>query len=188
MTPDQSAAHSMDAPTGTAPAPAPTARPHEVRWQLRDAADNDCRRLVDQLRIHPVTARVLVARGWNTLALASRFLDPNWGDIRDPSRLPDFDRAIVRTVQAIRRGERIMIIGDYDVDGLTATAILSSAIGILGGIVTWKIPHRLRDGYGLREKHVRRSRKASASLLPPTQESGRCQRPNMPRQPASTSS
>jgi len=47
-----------------------------------------------------------------------------------------------------------MIIGDYDVDGLTATAILSTSIRIAGGIVTWKIPHRLRDGYGMREKHV----------------------------------
>jgi single-stranded-DNA-specific exonuclease len=96
----------------------------------------------------------LVARGWNTPALAGRFLDPNWSDILDPSRLPDFDCAIARTVQAIRRGERIMIIGDYDVDGLTATAILTTAIRIAGGIVMWQIPHRVRDGYGMREKHV----------------------------------
>jgi len=154
MTPERSTARSMEAPAGTAAAPAHTERPGELRWQLRDAAAKDCRHLVDQLRIHPVTARVLVARGWNTPALAARFLDPKWSDILDPSRLPDFDRAIARIVDAIRRGERIMIIGDYDVDGLTATAILSTAIRIAGGIVTWKIPHRLRDGYGMREKHV----------------------------------
>jgi single-stranded-DNA-specific exonuclease len=96
----------------------------------------------------------LVARGWNTPALAGRFLNPNWSDILDPSRLPDFDRAIARTVEAIRRGERVMIIGDYDVDGLTATAILSAAIRIAGGLVAWQIPHRLRDGYGMRAIHV----------------------------------
>ncbi len=122
MIPERSTADCMEAPAGTAAAPAHTERLGELRWQLRDAAENDCRHLVGQLRIHPVTARVLVARGWNTPALAARFLDPKWSDILDPSRLPDFDRAIARTVQAIRRGERIMIIGDYDVDGLTATA------------------------------------------------------------------
>lgn len=154
MTPERSAAHSTEAPAGTAHAPAHTERPDEVRWQLRDAAGNDCRHLVDQLRIHPVTARVLVARGCNRPELAARFLNPNWGDILDPSLLPDFDRAITRTVDAIRRGQKIMIIGDYDVDGLTATAILSTTIRISGGLVAWTIPHRLRDGYGMREKHV----------------------------------
>ena len=154
MKPERSAAHSTEAPAGAAHAPTHTERPDEVRWELRDAAGTDCRQLVDQLRIHPVTARVLVTRGSNTPALASRFLDPNWSDILDPSLLPDFDRAIARTVQAIRRGERIMIIGDYDVDGLTATAILLTGIRIAGGIVAWQIPHRLRDGYGMREKHV----------------------------------
>ncbi len=154
MTPEWSAADSTEAPAGKAHAPTHTERPDEVRWQLRDAAGNDCRHLVDQLRIHPVTARVLVARGWNTPGSAGRFLDPDWSDILDPSLLPDFDRAIARTVQAIRRGERIMIIGDYDVDGLTATAILSAAIRLAGGLVVWQIPHRLRDGYGMREIHV----------------------------------
>jgi len=88
MTPERSAARSTEAPAGTAAAPAHTERPDEVRWQLRDAAGNDCRHLVDQLRIHPVTARVLAARGWNTPALAGRFLDPNWSDILDPSFCP----------------------------------------------------------------------------------------------------
>ena len=165
MTPERSTARSMEAPAGTAAAPAHTERPGEPRWQLRDATGKDCRHLVDQLRIHPVTARVLVARGWNTPTLAGRFLDPNWSDILDPSLLPDFDRAIARTVAAIRRGERIMIIGDYDVDGLTATAILSTAIRIAGGIVTWKIPHRLRDGYGMREKHVDGARQEGIRLI-----------------------
>ena len=85
MKPERSAARSTEAPAGTPHAPTHTERPDEVRWQLRDAAGNDCRHLVDQLRIHPVTARVLVARGWNTPALAGRFLDPNWSDILDPS-------------------------------------------------------------------------------------------------------
>jgi single-stranded-DNA-specific exonuclease len=154
MTPERSTARSIEAPAGTAAAPAHTERPGELRWRLRDAAGDDCRHLVDQLRLHPVTARVLVARGWDTPALAARFLDPSWADILDPFLLPDFDRAIDRTVDAIRRGERIIIIGDYDVDGLTATAILLTAIRIAGGLATWKIPHRFRDGYGMREKHV----------------------------------
>jgi hypothetical protein len=76
----------------------------------------DCARLAEELRIHSATARVLAARGWNTPALAARFLNPDREDILDPSHLPDFDRAIVRTLQAIRNRESIMIFGDYDVD------------------------------------------------------------------------
>lgn len=82
----------------------------QVPWQLRTADAEDCRRLVDELRIHPVAARVLVSRGWNTPASAARFLDPSWGEILDPAQLPDLDHAIARTAQAIH--ERITIIGD----------------------------------------------------------------------------
>jgi len=88
-------------PHGTS-APHLDDEPDAVMWQLRSATPEDCARLAEELRIHPATARVLAARGWNTPALAARFLNPDREDILDPSHLPDFDRAIVRTLQAIR--------------------------------------------------------------------------------------
>jgi single-stranded-DNA-specific exonuclease len=125
--------------------------PGEWRWRLRPADPEECRHLAERLRIHPVTARILAARGWSTPALAAGFLNPGWGDILDPTHLPDFDRAIGRIIHAIRHREGIMVIGDYDVDGVTATAILATAIRLAGGAVTWRIPHRVLDGYGMRD-------------------------------------
>ena len=161
------------APHGTS-APHLDDEPDAVMWQLRSATPEDCACLAEELRIHPATARVLAARGWNTPALATRFLNPDREDILDPSHLPDFDRAIVRTLQAIRNRESIMIFGDYDVDGLTATAILFTAIGISGGIVTWKIPHRLLDGYGMQEKHVEAARREGVRLIVTADSGIRC--------------
>src|SRR5438093_5030396 len=83
----------------------------ECLWRLRPADAEECRCLAERLRIHPVTARILAARGWSTPALAAGFLNPGWGDIIDPAQLPDFDRAISRIIRAIRNGERIMVIG-----------------------------------------------------------------------------
>src|SRR3982751_5299402 len=76
----------------------------ECRWRLRPADPEECRCLAERLRIHPVTARILVARGWTTPALATSFLNPVWDDILDPAQLPDFDRAISRIIRAIRDG------------------------------------------------------------------------------------
>ena len=139
--------------------------PGEWRWRLRPADPEECRCLAERLRIHPVTARILAARGWSTPALAAGFLNPGWGDILDPTHLPDFDRAISRIIHAIRHGEGIMVIGDYDVDGVTATAILSTAIRLAGGAVTWRIPHRVLDGYGMRDKHVEAARQEGVRLI-----------------------
>jgi len=139
--------------------------PGEWRWRLRPADPEECRHLAERLRIHPVTARILAARGWSTPALAAGFLNPGWGDILDPTHLPDFDRAIGRIIHAIRHGEGIMVIGDYDVDGVTATAILSTAIQLAGGAVTWRIPHRVLDGYGMRDKHVEAAKQEGVRLI-----------------------
>lgn len=137
----------------------------EWRWRLRPADPEECRCLAERLRIHPVTARILAARGWSTPALAAGFLNPGWDDILDPTQLPDFDRAIGRIIHAIRHGEGIMVISDYDVDGVTATAILSTAIRLAGGAVAWRIPHRVLDGYGMRDKHVEAARQEGVRLI-----------------------
>ena len=120
----------------TASAPLLGEGPVTILWQLRSAASEDCKLLAEALRIHPATARVLAARGWNTPALAVRFLNPSWEDILDSSHLPEFDRAVARLAHAVQNRESIMVFGDYDVDGLTATAILSAALRIAGATVT----------------------------------------------------
>jgi hypothetical protein len=161
MLPNRSIENSLNAPG----LPLIGLGPRELDWRLRAADPGECRHLAERLRIHPVTARILAARGWSTPALAAGFLNPGWGDILDPTHLPDFDRAIGRIIHAIRHGEGIMVIGDYDVDGVTATAILSTAIRLAGGAVTWRIPHRVLDGYGMRDKHVEAAKQQGVRLI-----------------------
>ncbi|HEY7391175.1 MAG TPA: DHH family phosphoesterase, partial [Bryobacteraceae bacterium] len=71
----------------------------------------------------------------------------------------------MRTARAIRQRERILVFGDYDVDGIAATAILLNAIRICSGNVGWDIPHRLIDGYGLGEQHVNAALEKGATLI-----------------------
>ena len=144
--------------------PAPVGAPSAVHWKLRPAP-GDFLHLAQQLNIHPVTARLLVSRGIDSQAAAHRFLAPDWNDILNPRDLPDLERAVARTVRAIQHQERILVFGDYDVDGVMATAILATAIRIAGGDVSWSIPHRLFDGYGLREKHVDEAHERGAGLI-----------------------
>src|SRR3990172_7988155 len=81
---------------------------------------------------HPVVAETLVRRGIATPDAASRFLDPGAYSPASPGDLPDMDRAVDRVQRAVRGGERILVWGDFDVDGQTSTALLVSALGDLG--------------------------------------------------------
>lgn len=95
--------------------------------------------------------RVLLARGFDEPARREKFLSPNLRDLHDPSLIPDLDRAAERLLRAARDGERIIIYGDYDVDGVTATSILwhtLRAVAPRADIGTY-VPHRVDEGYGL---------------------------------------
>jgi single-stranded-DNA-specific exonuclease len=104
----------------------------------------------------PLTARVLEARGLLHEG-ASAFLEPTLSMLHDPSLLPDMDRAAARILDALRAGESVVIYGDYDVDGVTSTAILHRTMRALvpGARVSWYIPHRIDEGYGLNAEAMR---------------------------------
>lgn len=99
----------------------------------------------------PLARRVLSARGLTDPNKASAFLDPKLTQLHDPSLIPDLDKAAARLLGALRAGEPIVIYGDYDVDGITATAILYHTFKHIapGAPVTTYVPHRLEEGYGL---------------------------------------
>jgi single-stranded-DNA-specific exonuclease len=94
-------------------------------------------------------AHALVNRGFDSIEAVQRFLEPTLDDLHDPYLLLDVDRAAARLFRAVESGERILIHGDYDVDGITSTYLLYAALTELGGHVEYRIPHRTRDGYGL---------------------------------------
>lgn len=103
----------------------------------------------------PLIARIMAARGFKEKESLDSFIRPTLGRIHDPFLLKDMDRAIERIVQAIDKHEPIVIYGDYDVDGITATAVVRSTFDFLRVPVQTYIPHRLNEGYGLKSESIR---------------------------------
>ena len=128
---------------------APASVAHHDRYLVRlPAPVAEVTRLVDELRVHPVLAATLWSRGFRD-DVAAR-LTP----ALTLAAIPALDQAAARLGQALERGERVVIHGDYDADGVTATAILTLTLRALGGTVTPYLPDRLGDGYGLHPERV----------------------------------
>jgi len=134
-------------------------------WEYQTCDDGRVRELVECLDLHPVVARLLCQRGLDTPDAASRFLNPSLDHLHDPFELTDMSIAIERLQRALARQERIVIHGDYDVDGITSTVILRRALEMLGGNVTHFIPERLRDGYGLQVSTIERLENEGARVV-----------------------
>ena len=119
----------------------------EATWQVRPRATAQA---LDRLDLDsPLLAQLLLNRGVATPTDAARFLDPEGDELHDPSALADMPAALERIVTAAQRGERIVVYGDYDVDGLSGATLLALALREVGARVEVFIPHRERDGYGL---------------------------------------
>ncbi|UCH77353.1 MAG: single-stranded-DNA-specific exonuclease RecJ [Candidatus Coatesbacteria bacterium] len=121
--------------------------------------------LAEALTVDPALAQVLVARGVTEAEAARRFLFPDPTAMTPPLDFPDLGAAAELIVGAARRGRRFFLAGDYDVDGLTATALLTLVLRNLGAEVDYYIPNRLREGYDLSEATVARAREAGAEVL-----------------------
>jgi len=109
-------------------------------------------RLVGELGVSAAVARVLVARGKGDVEEARRFLNPSLDQLSPPRRMLGADAAIDRIVRALREKERIIVFGDFDVDGVTATSLAFRTLGRLGADVEFLLPRRLVHGYGLSMK------------------------------------
>src|SRR5687768_1831753 len=134
-------------------------------WESLHCDDAVVARLSHELRVSPVTARLLSIRGLDDPLSARRFLFPSLDDLLDPNRLTDLPAAVDRILRAIANKERIAIHGDYDVDGVTSTVILRRALELLGADVTHFIPERLRDGYGLQPASIERLHALGVALI-----------------------
>jgi len=119
------------------------------RWLIAPPDSALQRQLSDALHVSPALAQVLINRGHRTPESASRFLKPRLADLSDPFLLPDMKPAVARVFAAIERREKIVIFGDYDVDGVTATAQLCQLLRALGAEVGCYLPNRMEEGYGL---------------------------------------
>ncbi|MGA2441619.1 MAG: single-stranded-DNA-specific exonuclease RecJ [Tepidisphaeraceae bacterium] len=117
-------------------------------WQI-DSPNAGAAELAGRLKVSPLIGQMLLNRGISGLEQAQAFLRPSLKTLAEPELLPGLTAAAQRLARAIRDGEKIVIYGDYDVDGITATSILWHAITLLGGKVESYIPHRIDEGYGL---------------------------------------
>ena len=118
------------------------------KWNQKDR-DPAAEHALTQAGIPPLTAAVLAARGIAAPEEAARFLAPEAIALHDPFLLRDMDRAVARIRDAVRAGEHIAVYGDYDVDGITSTCLLTDALRAMGAHVTSYVPDRLSEGYSL---------------------------------------
>ena len=125
----------------------------EPRWVLAERPKTEVLEQTRmQLKVSPVMAQLLIQRGMANVEEAGKFLYPTLEQLIDPFIMADMDCAVDRVWAAIDAGEKILVHGDYDVDGVTGTSVLMRALSVLGADVDFYIPHRLEDGYGI-SKH-----------------------------------
>ena len=147
-----------------------------MKWLLKSAAPSQVEPLAAELRGKPslrlgdafrasTVARLLVLRGMRDAESAERFLAPSLAHLHSPYLMTGMKAAIERLEAAIERREQVLIYGDYDVDGTTAIVILKTAIELCGGSADFHVPHRIREGYGMRDEVVERAAAAGIRLI-----------------------
>lgn len=137
------------------------------RWDVLPQDAEAASKLGNALDVPPLVARVMCARGIRDVEEAKRFLTPSLDrDWQDPLLIPGMKEAADRVEAALERGEQIAVFGDFDVDGMSATCLLTLGLRALGGKVAPFIPNRFGEGYGLsREALARVQEKASPDLI-----------------------
>ncbi|MCL6639193.1 MAG: single-stranded-DNA-specific exonuclease RecJ [Firmicutes bacterium] len=118
-----------------------------------------------ELNISRVTAQLLINRGIYTVEQARAFFSSQLNGLHDPGLLKDLERAVLRLERAIKEKEKILVYGDYDADGVTATALLVRAIRRLGGDAAYYLPDRLAEGYGLHLEPLQKAVAGGVSLV-----------------------
>ncbi|NQT89646.1 MAG: single-stranded-DNA-specific exonuclease RecJ [Candidatus Omnitrophica bacterium] len=134
-------------------------------WKAKEKDPSAQKRLSETLLISPIVAQLLINRNIETPEKAEDFLRPSLLNLHDALLMKDMARAAARIKKAIHKKERIMIYGDYDVDGISATALLSLIFKGMGSDVKHYIPNRLEEGYGLNKKAIVKIHKSKIDLL-----------------------
>lgn len=129
---------------------------HQKKWNIPTVDSSVVQGLVDALDLPSPVSRILALRGYRDPMAAEEFLNPRLTDLADPFLLPDVGKAVDRIWKAIGETETIVVFGDYDVDGVTATALMIRVLTALGGKVVGFVPDRLDEGYGLSADAVER--------------------------------
>lgn len=118
-------------------------------WQEIELSENEhLDELIEETGFPKIVLQILIERGYDSLEAINNFLDPDARGLYDPNFMHDMELGVDRIQQAIMNGEKIIIYGDYDVDGITSTALMYETLEELGAEVEYYIPDRFKDGYG----------------------------------------
>jgi len=134
-------------------------------WLVNRTNPDFLRYLSDKASVSPLLAQILVNRGIRDVDSIKRFLSPSLDNFHDPFLLPDMDKAVRRLETAIKKNETILVHGDYDADGITATALLARAFKTLKLKTHYHIPNRISEGYGISKKAILKAKTCGASLI-----------------------
>lgn len=138
----------------------------EKTWQVHPGADpEETGRLAAALGVGPLVAQLLLQRGIDTPEAAYRFFHPDLRNLHDPFLMAGMDTAVDRLASARARGEKVLVYGDYDVDGTTAVALVHSFLSAQGFFTSYYIPDRYREGYGFSAAGVAFAREGGFSLI-----------------------
>lgn len=127
---------------------------NQVIWEVRDSEHLNAKNISDKLKLPAILSNVLAKRGLTDVECIKTFLKPSINSLHDPMQLPDMDVAVARIIKAKQNSENVIIYGDYDVDGITATSILYTFFKSIGINVSFYIPDRVDEGYGISNKFV----------------------------------
>jgi single-stranded-DNA-specific exonuclease len=121
----------------------------DKKWICNDVKDADVLELSQEAQISTLLAKVFLSRGVTDKDYIKNFLNPSKGTLYDPFLMKDMDKAVDRILEAVQNSEKILIYGDYDVDGVTSTSLLYNFLSSLGVSLDFFIPDRINDGYGI---------------------------------------
>ena len=137
-------------------------------WKIRELSADEqtlTTQLAKELNISELSARMLVVRGIRTADQARKYIRPSLDEINDPFLMRDMDKAVARLEKALQNGERILVYGDYDVDGTTAVALMYTFVKSLTDNVDFYIPDRYLEGYGISFKGIDYAQSSGCSLI-----------------------
>ena len=137
-----------------------------MRWEATAIPNAEkVNQLQQELGVSAVVAALLAQRGINDFDSAKNFFRPKWEDLHDPFLMTDMDQAVTRIQKAIATKEQMMVFGDYDVDGTTSVALMTTYLNENGGSVTAYIPDRYTEGYGISFQGIDRAAQEKISLI-----------------------
>ena len=141
--------------------------PIEKRWVVKPQGDRaTVEALSAELGMSPVLTNLLVQRGIDTMEKAKKFFSPSLRDLHDPFLMKDMDKAVERIERAVKAGEKVMIYGDYDVDGTTAVALVYKFLSQIGHKnLLFYIPDRYVDGYGISIRSIEHALRKGVTLV-----------------------